>query len=531
LNEQSDFIDIDFRHSPSAYSALISNASFSGIMGPVGSGKSHGCSSWVLAHANMQNVQPDGYKRSRYAVIRNTGPELKSTTIKTFEGIFPAGPHGRPVYSAPITYRMNFPPRGGNPGLDCEVIFLALDNVQDIRKLLSLELTGAFVNEGREIVGPVIDALLGRIGRYPSMAHGGCVNPQVIADTNAPDEDSWWFDRFENNNMPQKFVLPDGREIDLTNKLFKQPPAVLELTEISGGKFESIERGWEYIYDKAEVIHAANKWWGINPEAENLPNLDPAYYARQLVGADLKYIQVMLQAKYGFFQIGKPVIPEFNHDLQVQDIPILKDQPIRLGVDIGGGTLQPAAVVGQRHPRGNWLVHSECIGTDMGVENFARVLHQHISEKYKGMEVEVLWLDPAAEKRDELFENKIVEYLRAKGFPTRCAPTNDWRVRRQAIADPCCRLIDGKAGLLISKTGCPKLINGLKGKWDFKKLQTSGTMAFAEYPSKNEYSHPCDALGYLLSGGGEAQPMKTNRTNAQRKAFYNGFTASQDFKL
>lgn len=530
-----DLIDIDFRHSPSAYRALISNASFSGIMGPVGSGKSHGCSSWILAHANMQNVQKDGYRRSRYAVIRNTGPELKSTTIKTFEGIFPAGPHGRPVYSAPITYRINFPPRkiGGQliPGIDCEVIFLALDNVQDIRKLLSLELTGAFINEGREIVGPVVDALIGRIGRYPSMAHGGCVNPQVIADTNAPDEDSWWYDRFENNNMPQKFILPDGREIDLTNKLFRQPPAVLELSEISGDRFESIEPGYEYIYSKEEVIYAAGKFWGINPEAENLPNLDPAYYARQLVGSDLKYIQVMLQAKYGFFQIGTPVVPEFNHDLQIADIPVLKDQPLRIGVDIGGGTLQPAAIIGQRHPRGTWLAHSECIGSDMGVENFARVLKQHIDEKYQGMEVEVVWLDPAAEKRDELFENKIVEYLRSKGFPTRCAPTNDWRVRRQAIADPCGRLIDGKAGLLISKTGCPKLINGLKGKWDFKKLQTSGTEAFAEYPSKNEYSHPCEALGYLLLGGGEARPMQTSKTPQQRKAWGNGFTAKQNFNL
>lgn len=532
MNEQGDFIDISFEHSPSAYRALVSQAAFSGIMGPVGSGKSHGCSSWILAHANMQRVQKDGYKKSRYAVIRNTGPELKSTTIKTFEGIFPAGPHGRPVYSAPITYRITFPPRHGMPGLDCEVIFLALDNVQDIRKLLSLELTGAFINEGREIVGPVVDALIGRIGRYPSMAHGGCVNPQVIADTNAPDEDSWWHDRFEKNNMPQKFVLPDGTEIDLTNRLFTQPPAVLELSEISGNRFESIEPRFEYIYEQAEIIEAAGKFWGINPEAENLANLDPAYYARQLVGSDLKYIQVMLQAKYGFFQIGKPVVPEFNHDVQIQDIPVLKEQPLILGLDIGGGTLQPAAVVGQRHPRGNWLIHSECIGEDMGVENFARVLAQHIHERYEGMEVKVLWLDPAAEKRDELFENKIVEYLRAKPhrFPAKTAPTNDWRVRRQAIADPCNRMIDGKSGLLIHKR-CKKLINGLKGKWDFRKLQTSGVEAFAETPSKNEYSHPCDALGYLLSGGGEAQPMKSSRTKQQEKAFNSGFQAKQEFQL
>lgn len=530
MNEQGHFIDIDFKHTPSAYRALMSTAAFNGLMGPVGSGKSHGCSAWIIAHANMQPVQSDGYRKSRYAVIRNTGPELKSTTIKTFEGIFPAGPHGRVIYSAPITYRIKFPPRNGMPGLDCEVIFLALDNVQDIRKLLSLELTGAFINESREIVAPVVDALIGRISRYPSVEDGGCWQPQVIADTNAPDEDSWWFDRFENNTMPQKIVLPNGNEIDLTNKLFKQPPAVLELKEIGGDRFESLEPGFEYIYEKQEVIHAAGKWWGINPQAENLANLDPAYYARQLVGAELKYIQVMLQAKYGFFQIGKPVVPEFNHDLQVQDIPILKDRGLKIGIDIGGGTLQPAAIIGQRHDRGNWLAHSECIGTDMGVDNFVRVLKLHVTEMYPGMEIESVILDPAAEQRDQLFEQKISEYLRAEGFPARVAPTNDWRVRRQAIADPCSRLIDGKPGLLVHPR-CKKLINGLKGKWDFKKLQTSGVEAFSETPSKNEYSHPCEALGYKLLGGGEAQPMKTNRTQAQKQAFSNGFTAKQKFDL
>lgn len=39
---------------------------------------------------------------------------------------------------------------------------------------LSLELTGAWVNEAREIPWAVIKALQGRVGRFPAVTDGGC---------------------------------------------------------------------------------------------------------------------------------------------------------------------------------------------------------------------------------------------------------------------------------------------------------------------------------------------------------------------
>ena len=53
-----------------------------------------------------------------------------------------------------------------------EVIFLALDDPKDVRKLLSLELTGAWVNECRELPKAVIDGLTHRVGRYPTQNDG-----------------------------------------------------------------------------------------------------------------------------------------------------------------------------------------------------------------------------------------------------------------------------------------------------------------------------------------------------------------------
>ena len=506
-----DRITVDLRNSPTIARALMSTANVTGIMGPVGSGKSHGCSTKIFLHASMQPVQKDNVRRARYAIIRNTGPELKSTTIKTFTSIFPEGPHGRVIYSAPITYKMVWPERAGQPGLEIEVMFLALDNPQDVRKLLSLELTGAWINEAREINRVIVDALTGRVGRYPSKADGGCVQPMVWADTNPPDEDSWWFEYFESNHEPIKFRLPDGTMIDLSYRLYKQPPAVLELREQSNGKFESIEPGFDYVYERDEIIPAAGSYWGINPEAENLTNLDAGYYARQLINRSRAYIMVYAQGKYGYVRTGKPVIPEFNYETQVQDLPFMPDVPWDIGIDIGGGTLTPAAVLGQVHPMaGTKIIYHELCAKDMGVEAFAKNLKDFIKNNLPGdAKIRKVITDPAAEQRDQVFETKINEYLRAEGFPVTPASTNDQHVRREAIASPCNRIIMGKPALLIHPR-CKILINGLKGKWDYREMKiaaSDGKPMFSNKPSKNEYSHPCDALGYFLLGSGEGTPV------------------------
>ena len=71
-------------------------------------------------------------------------------------------------------------------------IFLALDRPEDVKKLLSLELTGVWINEAREIPKSIVDACSMRVGRYPSMRDGGPSWYGVIADTKPPDTDHWW---------------------------------------------------------------------------------------------------------------------------------------------------------------------------------------------------------------------------------------------------------------------------------------------------------------------------------------------------
>lgn len=76
----------DFRYRPPGATArefMLSKAYVRGIRGPVGSGKSTLCCAEIMRRASEQRPGSDGIRRTRWVVVRNTQPELKTTTIKT----------------------------------------------------------------------------------------------------------------------------------------------------------------------------------------------------------------------------------------------------------------------------------------------------------------------------------------------------------------------------------------------------------------------------------------------------------------
>ena len=100
----------DLSHSWEVNAYVMSDAFVSGIKGPVGSGKSVGSGIKILRHASEMPPDDQGYRRSRCGVIRNTYPELRSTTIPTWEDIFIGVRVPPVVYSAPITNRITIRP-------------------------------------------------------------------------------------------------------------------------------------------------------------------------------------------------------------------------------------------------------------------------------------------------------------------------------------------------------------------------------------------------------------------------------------
>ena len=155
------------------------------IGGPIGSGKSVACTHELMRWATEQAPNAEGIRKTRFLIVRNTADQLKSTTLKTIIDWFPPEVYGQ--YKATektLFYTLRLP---DNTVVKTEWMLIALDTPDDVRKALSLEATGLWGNESRELHPEVVDGLLMRVNRYPSMKDGGVTRPGAIFDTNMPN--------------------------------------------------------------------------------------------------------------------------------------------------------------------------------------------------------------------------------------------------------------------------------------------------------------------------------------------------------
>lgn len=446
------------------------------VRGPVGSGKSTACCWEMWRRAAEQKPSPNGKRLSAWVVVRNTFRELKDTTVATWLDWFTESKVGKFNY-ADLEHRIEY------SDMDVLIMFRSLDKPRDIKKVLSLEVTGAWFNEAREMPRVIVNRMMERVGRYPPAKDGGPTWQGIIMDTNPPDEDHWLAE------MEGKYT--EGW------KFFVQPPGLIEVD----GKLLT------------------------NPSAENLDYLPAGYYERSLGSQTMEEIKVYRMNQFGFIRDGKPVTPEFAQLTHTRpELPVLKGSPLRIGIDIGGGTLNPAAVIFQRSTRGGIVVQAEVVGTDIGVEAFGRALKQalveyfpdHVAQLGNGDEDAIrIFCDPAAYKRDEIYETVVATHLRTvTGIAVQGSPTQDPKARVDALRAPMTRLIDGQPGFLVHNR-CKKLIKGLNGGWCYRRLQVTGGETYADKPDKGELSHVCEALGYGLLGIGEFRTLQ-GLTNAGR---------------
>lgn len=238
-------VAVPYEAAPTLGRFLGSSAFVRCVMGPVGSGKSSACVVEILRRALAQAPGPDGIRRTRFAVIRNTYGQLRDTTRKTFEAWIP--PEVGHWNEQQFSFRIKA------AGLECEVLFRALDRPEDVKKLLSLDLTGAYVNEAREISKHVFEVLQTRVGRYPSKLHGGPTWFGIWMDTNPWHRGHWAHKLFVKK--------PEGHE------LFRQP----------GGR---------------------------SAVAENADNLPAGYYSRLCVGKSSDWIRVYVDGEEAASDIG-----------------------------------------------------------------------------------------------------------------------------------------------------------------------------------------------------------------------------------
>jgi hypothetical protein len=446
---------INYKPSPVAEEMMASNAVVRGLMGPLGSGKSVACAMELVRRACLQQPDKKGVRKTRFAVIRNTVRMLKDTTIKTVHDWLPPGLAGR-WYATTNTFMLSFPLADGTR-VESEWMFRPLESSEDVRNLLSLELTGAWVNEYREVNPDIFINLLGRIGRYPKQGDAPPTWVGVIMDTNPPAMGTFWHKLFESDEHDgnlAEYAKKFGREV---KALFCQPS-------------------------------------GMSEQAENKDHLPDGYYELLLAsGRDEDWLNVHVHGEYGTRRDGLPVFPQFNITSHKSSTPLQASphHPLSIGLDFG---LTPAAVMFQQNAIGQWLVLSELVSQNMGIEEFAAKLKRYLRTRFPECNSYDLWCDPAGNQRNQVNATTPFEILRKEGFTPRAGPS-DLDTRLGAVRRPLNRMVDGKPGMLINPE-CTTLLEGFMGGYKYTTNDKSGEPR--DVPDKTFESHVHDALQHGL---------------------------------
>jgi hypothetical protein len=432
-----------------------SNKKVRALLGPVGSGKSTTCCIEILSRA--MRVPPLGEKKvrhSRWLVARATYAELKSTTITTFR--YWLGHLGKFRFGSPITFEAKQALPDGTT-MHLEVVFLPLDTEDAVKRLRSLEITGAWLNEGSLIEANHITEILGRL-RFRGNDYPQNRQPWrgIIIDSNMPNRRHWLYEVFE--------LDPPGN-----HELFIQPPALLRRPD--GG------------YDP-------------NPDAENIDHLPDGYqyYYDMADSKDEKVrrkIAVLVLGEYGSLFTGKPVYDStWSSRIHVAPSPLepVRHLPLIIGMDWG---LNPAAVYTQESGYGGISALDEDCPLDLTLEAFlSDYVMPKIARRFAGMRIEVIG-DPSGVNRSAFAQKNGFQIVRSFGLSVTAAYSNDLQSRRDAVSYYLTRT--GK--FAVDKARCPVLIEGFEGGYRFK--QRAGGGGYSEEPDK---THPIsdvhDALQY-----------------------------------
>lgn len=433
-----------------------SHARVSIITGPLGSGKTFASCEKIFYYMCNQKPNAQRIRKTRFYAIRNTYPDLLGTTVKDWMDLF--GDLGKYKGGGiePPSHKLRFI-LSDRTVVSAEFIFLALDRPQAIKKLRGSQATGFWLNEVKELDKSILDMCDLRHGRYPSPMDGGPSWHGIIGDTNQVDQDHYLYTLAE-----------------------EQKP-----------------KNWAFFTQPGGVIKQLNGQWEVNPNAENITNLPDDYYEAGLEGKEEAWIKVNLGNKYGSVSDGKAVYKEqYNDDAHINDnIVFMPGEPMAVGLDFG---LTPAAVFGQQTARGVVNILAELTSEGMGINQFYSLVVRPFVVKHFSEASQITWIgDPAGGKRAETDEQTVFKELQDLGVDPIPANTNNPTMRIEAVRYYL-QLMSGTKPAFQMHSRCHVLRKGFNGGYKFKRIQVVGEDKYMSVPDKNRFSHPHDALQYLM---------------------------------
>ena len=457
-------------------------------VGPFGSGKTTAIMvAEIIRSAIAMPKCRDGIRRCRWIVIRNTAKQLRETSIDLWRTWCTDLGRVKRRESVPYSWTHDFRDKDGKVHL--EVWFLALDHVNQLGDLKSLQATNFFLGELTELSEPVLQYAIARVGRYPAaitLLEGTKYHRYVTADTNAPLDDHWLVQNWEKGSVEmtghqfgdyQLYSKELAYEIPLENgkteqhkirvAIYHQPPGLLDNPD-----------------PQASVPFMAN------PKAENIEHLQGGYqyYFNQLVNG-IEFVKVFAQGKYGIIRAGQLVFPNFSETIHsTESIAIDPNHELLIGVDYGYDC--PAFVVAQ-YVGSQLRLIKEFAGKSIYIED----LYQTFVEPWLALNAKGIayraWDDPANTMHGRMSLARL-------GFKSIPALSNKLDDRLPPIARLLGVIRDKQPALLVSKSGCPSLYQAFVGKYVFEMVRVIGEERPKKQPAKSHpYSDVMDGVGYI----------------------------------
>lgn len=349
------------------------------MRGPVGSGKTTSNLRKPFRRALMMpRSSIDGVRHYKVVIARATYRQLWQTTIPSWFEVVPrkmghwAGGRGDPV-----THTIQFEDEHGPVHFEAQFLAFGETDAEIQANVRGVQTTD-FLFEEADTVRPILFATaIGRIDRYPKKDHfRGYPDElrsygQINMTYNAPEEGNWIL------------ALEGDEDADGV-----EDRALLKMIEDSG-----------------VAIKFYRQPGAFEPGAENMDNLGPKYYARQIAAmtaAGRRHeVERLVHNKIGYIPDGDPVFEKhYNRRIHVSSMP-LEPWPgvgLRIGLDQG---FFGAAVVLQFRPPFQWQILRELyFKKRMFARPFGRALRALLDDDpmLAGLPIEGAWGDMAGEQ-------------------------------------------------------------------------------------------------------------------------------------
>jgi hypothetical protein len=402
----------------------------------------------LFRRACSQAPDADGKRRTKFAIVRNTLSQIKETCLVTLRKTL-----GPLVYYKVSDHKviLDF------NDVYSEFLFLPLDTPENVQRLLSLELTGAWVSEFREIEPELVVNVYSRCGRYPA-ALGQGVTPTwygLIAETNSFSEDSPWFNELE-----------IGEDLEI----------------LIPGKTSLPKKNWFYLVQPG----------AYDPEADWLQFLPPSYYEDLLSNGEA-WAEQYIHNKISPSLSSQAVFAKsFDYEYHVvSGLRFISASALVIGLDTGR---QPAAVMGQIDPNGRLNILHSVWAENCGIEKF---ILEHvlpiIAERFPRAACFAI-VDPASRQRSQIGEQSVIEAIKECGLSAVPASTNNIAPRLRAVE----KYLGRRNGIAIDPDYNARLLTALQYGYRFPRDREK---ALKEQPDK---THPdsdlADGLQYLCLG-------------------------------